>query len=83
MLINCYSMGNVTGGNNASVIGGFAGDLNGARNCYSTGTVAAAAAQAVLADLREAILFMVLFRVIYLSDSGPNNGLGTPLTDLR
>jgi len=83
IIINCYSMGDVTGGNSASGIGGFAGNSRYVINCYSTGTVSGGSGASGLGGFVGGGNPFGVTSCYFLTSSGPNNHIGTPLTDTQ
>jgi|GEM_PF-3211653 len=80
---NCYSTGNVTGGNNSNTIGGLIAAGQGISNCYSTGTVSGGSGSNFLGGLAATGNPFSITSCYFLTGSGPNNHLGTPLTDTQ
>jgi hypothetical protein len=80
---NSYSMGAVNGGDGSSYLGGLAGDnyAGDISNCFSTGTVTSGAGSSYLGGLVGFESSGSIISCYFLVTSGPDNGLGTPLTD--
>ena len=81
---NCYSTCSVTAGNNSEYIGGLAGyNRNTGGNisdCFSTGNVSAGPSSQYVGGL-VGYNTGVISSSYFLVTSGPDNGLGEPLTD--
>jgi len=88
---NCYSTGDVTGGVGSYYLGGLVGtnDYSDVNNCYSTGAVTGGNDSRSLGGL---VGYNYQFSYYppgtisscyFLVTSGPDNGLGTPLTDAQ
>jgi hypothetical protein len=80
---NCYSTGNVTGGNNSNTIGGLIAAGQSISNCYSTGTVSGGSGSNFLGGLVATGNPFSITSCYFLTGSGPDNHLGTPLTDTQ
>jgi hypothetical protein len=83
IISNCYSTGAVTGGVNSYYLGGLMG-YNGGNisNCYSTGAVTGDANSSYLGGLvGESDYYSDVNSCYFIITSGPDNGVGTPLTD--
>ncbi|MFZ0033558.1 MAG: GLUG motif-containing protein, partial [Sedimentisphaerales bacterium] len=83
---DCYSTGAVTGGDNSEYLGGLVGWNNGGTtsNCYSTGIVSSGSGSVGIGGLAGANSGgSIISHCYFLTGSGPNNGLGTPLTDAQ
>jgi hypothetical protein len=80
---NCYSTGAVTGGSNSAGIGGLVGwNLSGIiGDCYSAGAVSYGSGPSGVGGLIGGNGGGLIVSCYFLDVSGPNNGLGTPLTD--
>ncbi len=83
---NCYSTSNVIGSGRSSYVGGLVGghSWNNINNCYSTGDVNGGDDSSQIGGLVGAIDSVAPGTInssYFLNVSGPNNGLGTPLTD--
>ncbi len=82
---NCYSTGDVTGGDLSYGIGGLVGckSNDSISNCYSTGAVTGGDNSQYLGGLvgRKRYGSISISSSYFLITSGPDNGLGTPLTD--
>ncbi len=81
---DCYSTGNVSGGDNSTHLGGLVGIgylyyTDGIINCYSTGIVTGGDYSGNLGGLAGYCDGPT--SGYFLDTSGPDNGLGTPLTD--
>ena len=76
-IIDCYSSGAVSGNDD---VGGLAGGTGGGTitNCYSSGTVSGGWHVGGLVGQNNGGTIIDCY---FLEDSGPNNGIGTPLTD--
>jgi hypothetical protein len=75
-IINCYSTGDVSGDN---LVGGLVGkNISSIRNCYSTGTVTGISSLGGLIGNNDTVGVRNCY---FLDTAGPNNGIGTPLTD--
>ncbi|MFA5238972.1 MAG: GLUG motif-containing protein [Phycisphaerae bacterium] len=81
VISNCCSTANITGGDYASNLGGLAGwnYLGTISNCYSTGLVSSPGF--FLGGLIGQSAGGSISSCYFLDDSGPDNGLGEPLTD--
>lgn len=77
---NCYSAGSVSG---TGVVGGLVGyNRNGiVSNCYATGIVSGMGSAGGLVGYDD--YGYSLQRCYFLDTAGPDNGLGTPLTDAQ
>jgi hypothetical protein len=88
-IINCYSSSDVTGPNDANYLGGLCGVnwIAEIDNCYASGSVTAGAGSANLGGLCGGNLYSGTISGSYFLDpndgGGPDNGLGTPLTDTQ
>jgi hypothetical protein len=80
---NCYSTGNITGGIESRYLGGLAGNTYNSdiSNCYTTGLVSSGSGSTFLGGLVGNYLGGTISRCYFLEGSGPDNGLGEPLTD--
>lgn len=81
---NCYATGDVNGGDGSYRLGGLVGGVGGytnfINNCYSTGHVSSGGSVSI-GGLVGALDYGTINSSYFLDVSGPNNGLGTPLTD--
>lgn len=81
---NCYAVVDVTAGASSQMIGGLAGKCLGAFNCYAAGHVSGGAAVGGLAG--SAYYMFYILNSYFLSPAdggGPDNGIGTVLTDAQ
>jgi hypothetical protein len=89
---NCYSTGDVYSGTDSLYIGGLVGLVTseeGERNnysgvinnCYSVGNVTASSSSEYVGGLVGDLFQSSIIHSYYLVTSGPDNGLGEPLTD--
>ncbi|MBN1846591.1 MAG: hypothetical protein JW810_12965 [Sedimentisphaerales bacterium] len=77
---NCYSTGSITSGDNSDCFGGLCGGNSGSiDNCYSTGSVTGRFSLGGLCG--ENNYGGSIIACYFLDTAGPDNGLGTPLTD--
>ncbi|MHC4619712.1 MAG: GLUG motif-containing protein [Planctomycetota bacterium] len=82
---NCYSSGSVTGGDYSDYVGGLCGrnSYGAVSNCYSIGPVSRGAGSASLGGLCGHNKSGIIANCYFLDSSGPDNGFGTPLTDVQ
>jgi hypothetical protein len=82
---NCFSTAAVTGAKESYDIGGLVGyKYSGAvSNCFSTGTVTGGLDSYLLGGLVGEAYEATISNCYFLLDAGPDNGLGTPLTDAQ
>jgi hypothetical protein len=80
---DCFSTGAVTGGVDSFYLGGLAGEnfAGTISNCFSTGAVTGGDASFYLGGLVGFESSGSISSSYFLATSGPDNGLGTPLTD--
>jgi len=84
---NCFSTGDVNTGSNSQKVGGFVGsnESYGAVakiiNCYSAGDVNAGSGSSYVGGMVGYDYYGEITSSYFLDISGPNNNLGTPLTD--
>jgi len=80
---NCYSTGAVTAGSDSSYLGGLLGEdtFGDITNCYSTGALTAGSGSTNLGGLMGDNAFGTVSGCYFLDTSGPDNGVGDPLTD--
>ncbi|MGA2171955.1 MAG: GLUG motif-containing protein [Sedimentisphaerales bacterium] len=81
---NCYADVDINTGAGSQYIGGLAGMCAGAANCYAAGHVTGGAAVGGFAGNAFSIPYIQNCYFLRLSDGGgPNNGIGTELTDAQ
>ncbi len=82
---DCYSTGAVTGGDYSEYLGGLAGEnfVGTVSNCFSTGAVTGGDGSSYLGGLAGYESSGSISDCYFLDVAGPNNGLGTPLTDTQ
>ncbi|MGA2679453.1 MAG: GLUG motif-containing protein [Sedimentisphaerales bacterium] len=79
---NCYSMGSVSGSADYYVVGGLVGDNEDEiSNCYSTGSVSVSSSESSYVGGLIGGSYRSIVSSYFLITSGPDNGLGTPLTE--
>jgi hypothetical protein len=78
---NCYSTGAVNGGGALGGLIGQNGSCSTISNCYSTGTVTGGGSRGGLIGWNGCPFGTHISSCYFLITSGPDNGLGTPLTD--
>ena len=78
----CYSTGNITAGDEPHYLGGLVGDnyYGDVNNCYSTGNITVGDGPYYIGGL-AGHNYGTIGNCCFLDVAGPNNGLGTPLTD--
>jgi hypothetical protein len=81
---NCYATGDVSAGNYSFNIGGLVGEYGGTdlSGCYSTGKIIIGIDGGCVGALVGCGGYTT-YDSYFLLGAGPNNGLGTPLTDTQ
>jgi pimeloyl-ACP methyl ester carboxylesterase len=86
-IIDCYAMGDVTGGVDSNDTAGLVGQNDGSiRNCYSTGDVTGAhtvGGARTVGGIVGSCEGGTVENCYFLAGSGPDNGFGIPLTDIQ
>jgi hypothetical protein len=84
-ITDCYSRGSVTGGDYCAYVGGLCG-TNAycvVSNCYSIGSVSTGAGSGGQGGLCGSDNGGTITGSYFLEGAGPDNGIGTPLTDTQ
>ena len=81
---NCYSTSSVSVGSGSSYIGGLVGgDYSSISDCYSTGLVSGGPNSQYVGGLVGINYVGSISSSYFLDVAGPDNGYGTPLTDVQ